>query len=135
RSPIHGRQTMHLGVDFGTKPRQVVRATADGTVKFVGPFGSYGKMIVLEHDSGITTKYAHNASLLVKKGQRVIKGQRIALSGTTGRSTGPHLHYEIWINGSAVDPLEYALSQLKDDQPFRFPRPMTVMNWTQQPLF
>jgi murein DD-endopeptidase MepM/ murein hydrolase activator NlpD len=114
KSPFTGRRKMHFGVDIGTKRGATVRAAADGIVKFAGRISGYGNIAVIEHDLQMVTKYAHNSSLLVKKGQRILKGQPIATAGTSGRTTGPHLHYEVWIDGAAVDPMTQWGTKLAD---------------------
>ena len=92
-----------LAVPIGT----TVRAAAAGKVIFSGTQSGYGRLVIIDHGNGITTRYGHNSKLLVSVGQWVEAGERIALSGNTGNSTGPHLHFEIRINGSSVDPLKY----------------------------
>lgn len=84
-----------------------VKAAAAGTVTYSGVMSGYGNIVILDHGNGVTTYYAHNSVLLVKVGQKVQQGQVITKSGNTGRTTGPHLHFEIRINGSAVNPLNY----------------------------
>ena len=84
-----------------------VYASCAGTVISASYNGGYGNNVVISHADGRLTRYAHNSKLLVKAGQHVEQGEPIALSGSTGRSTGPHVHFEIYINGSAVDPLKY----------------------------
>ena len=74
---------------------------------FAGYKGSYGKLVIITHDNGTRTYYGHNSSLLVSSGQKVYKGQQIAKAGSTGRSTGTHCHFEIRVNGKAVNPLNY----------------------------
>ena len=103
--PIYKRYITHKGidldVDYGTK----VRATADGSVCFAGWEEGYGYVIKINHDYGYETCYAHNSQLLVNQGQFIKKGQVISLSGNTGESTGPHLHYEVRINNKPVNPV------------------------------
>ena len=84
-----------------------VRAAASGKVTFSGTQSGYGKIIIIDHGNGVSTRYAHNSKLLVGVGDRVDAGDRIALSGNTGKSTGPHLHFEIRMNGRSVNPLNY----------------------------
>jgi len=98
----------HEGIDFRALSGTPVYASHDGTVLYSGSrIGGYGNLIVLKHPSGISTVYAHNSRLFVRKGHQVRRGQRIALSGTTGKSTGPHLHFEVRAGLKAVDPLRF----------------------------
>ncbi len=99
--------TTHLGVDIGVPYGTTVKAADGGKVTWAGWQGSYGKLVVITHDDGTQTAYAHNSSLLVSVGQRVYQGQAIARVGSTGNSTGPHCHFEIRINGRQVNPLRY----------------------------
>ena len=98
---------MHKGVDWACPIGTTVYASCAGTVISASYNGGYGNNVVISHADGRLTRYAHNSKLLVKAGQHVEQGEPIALSGSTGRSTGPHVHFEIYINGSAVDPLKY----------------------------
>ena len=84
-----------------------MKASAAGTVTRAGNAGDYGILVEINHGNGWVTRYAHNSSVKVKVGQKVSKGQTIALSGNTGRSTGPHVHFEIRYNGSAKNPMTY----------------------------
>lgn len=104
-SPINRRREFHSGIDLANKTGTPVYASASGIVIFSGYNGSYGRMVMISHGQGYTTVYAHNSSNLVKVGDRVSKGEQIATIGSTGRSTGPHLHFEIRENGNAIDPL------------------------------
>lgn len=96
---------MHEGIDIAADHGQVVRAVKDGRVVFAGPRGTYGETVIIDHGGGLRTLYAHNSRLLVNEGQRVLTGQPIARVGSTGRSTGPHLHLEVLLNGVPFDPL------------------------------
>ncbi|MGN0349791.1 MAG: peptidoglycan DD-metalloendopeptidase family protein [Roseburia sp.] len=98
---------MHKGVDWGCPVGTTVYASSGGTVIQASYNGGYGNNVVISHPDGRMTRYAHNSKLLVSVGQRVEQGEPVALSGNTGRSTGPHLHFELYINGVAVDPLKY----------------------------
>lgn len=98
---------MHNGVDWACPTGTTVYASSNGTVVSAGWASGYGNCVLISHPDGRMTRYAHNSSLLVTAGQSVSQGQPIALSGSTGRSTGPHVHFEIYINGSRVNPLEY----------------------------
>ncbi|MBE8166811.1 MAG: peptidoglycan DD-metalloendopeptidase family protein [Shewanella sp.] len=105
KHPITGRITAHNGTDFAVPVGTKVLATSDGIVKLVSEHPYAGNYIVVEHNEKYQTRYLHLSKALVKKGQKVSKGQVIALSGNTGRTTGPHLHYELHVNGSPVNPL------------------------------
>lgn len=104
---IFGSYSFHLGVDIGASYGTAIKASDGGKVTYSGWKGSYGKLVVITHDDGSQTYYAHCSSLLVSSGERVYQGQTIAKVGSTGNSTGPHLHFEIRINGKTVDPLTY----------------------------
>lgn len=106
-SPFTNKREFHKGLDIAAKMGAPIVAPADGVVSYVGKNYGYGNVVVLNHNNGIKTKYAHVEKSLVKKGQSVKRGEKIALVGKTGRSTGPHLHYEVHQNGVAVDPLRY----------------------------
>ena len=105
--PLLGVRRLHAGVDLGTAVGTPVRATAAGVVRRASSDGVNGRILVLDHGRGVTTVYCHNDELLVQDGARVARGQVIAYSGNTGRSTGPHLHYQLDLAGQAVDPLRY----------------------------
>ncbi|MDB5550690.1 MAG: rane protein associated metalloendopeptidase [Rhizobium sp.] len=111
--PFFGRLAMHAGIDFRQKTGSKVRATGAGTVIHAGLSGGYGNMVEIDHGNGITTRYGHLSKVLVKEGDIVNEGDLIALSGSTGRSTGPHLHYEVRRNGTAVDPMRFLNAGLK----------------------
>ena len=98
---------MHKGVDWACPIGTTVYASCAGTVIQASYNGGYGNNVVISHADGRLTRYAHNSKLLVKVGQKVEQGEPIALSGSTGRSTGPHVHFEIYIGGAAVNPLKY----------------------------
>jgi murein DD-endopeptidase MepM/ murein hydrolase activator NlpD len=97
----------HTGIDFAVKDGTSVSATASGTVTFSGWDEYLGNLVVIDHGNGFLTSYGHNRELLVKKGEKVTRGEVIALSGNTGRSSAPHLHYEIMKDGVPVDPTPY----------------------------
>lgn len=105
--PITGIYTGHTGVDIGAGSGSPVYAAASGKVIIADWYGGYGMAVVIDHGSGISTLYGHNSSLNVSAGQNVKKGQVIAGVGSTGNSTGPHLHFEVRINGGYVDPMSY----------------------------
>ncbi len=104
KDPINGKNAFHKGIDLLGKTGDAVQATADGRVLFAGRKTGYGKIVTLDHGNGYTSKYAHLHNYHVKKGDFVTRGQIIGLVGNTGRSTGPHLHYEIAFNGRTVNP-------------------------------
>lgn len=106
-APTKGASTYHKGVDWATPIGTTVVASNAGTVVTAGWVSGYGYAVYINHADGRQTRYGHLSKVLVKVGQTVSQGERIALSGNTGRSTGPHLHFEIRINGSAVNPLKY----------------------------
>jgi murein DD-endopeptidase MepM/ murein hydrolase activator NlpD len=103
-SPWTGTTEFHAGVDLSAPPGTPVKATAPGTVRVAGTAAGYGTMVVLEHGHGIESRYGHLQSVSVSKGQQVERGQLIGLSGNTGRSTAPHLHYEVLVDGRPIDP-------------------------------
>jgi len=105
--PFTGGVDWHPGVDFAAKEDSAVIAVASGVVTYADDRHQYGKMVELNHGNGFVTRYAHAKSLLVKPGDVVKKGQTIALVGSTGRSTGPHVHFEVHKNGRVVDPASY----------------------------
>ena len=104
KDPITKKKRFHPGIDLAGTWHEDVLAPADGTVFFAGNNGGYGKMVKIKHKYGIVTTYGHLQKILVSKGQKVTIGKRIGKMGTTGRSTGQHLHYEIWVNKKHVDP-------------------------------
>ncbi len=97
----------HHGIDIAKEIGTPIKAADDGTVVFSGTKSVYGKTVVIRHSDGKETLYAHAQSILVSKNQKVRKGQTIALVGVTGRTTGPHLHFEVKINGKTIDPMKY----------------------------
>ncbi|MBU2870211.1 M23 family metallopeptidase [Colwellia sp. E2M01] len=107
KDPFNGRATMHKGVDFAGKENTPVISTASGIVTWSGKRFGYGNLIEINHGEGISTRYGHNKDLLVKVGDVVNKGQHIALMGSTGRSTGPHVHYEILKNNKQINPIKF----------------------------
>lgn len=106
-SPFTGRRKLHHGYDIAARTGTPVLATANGVVSKVASLSDYGKIVVLDHGYGYQTCYAHNSKILVKVGQRVQRGEKIAAVGNTGRSTGSHLHYEVRLNGVPVNPKRY----------------------------
>jgi murein DD-endopeptidase MepM/ murein hydrolase activator NlpD len=107
RDPFNGRWEPHLGLDINAATGTPVYSTADGEVIFVSQEPAYGKMIVINHGNGYRTLYAHLSRFYVNKGQAVKRGDMIGEIGNTGRSTGPHLHYEVLRNGDQVNPLDF----------------------------
>lgn len=107
RDPKTGGRRMHKGTDFASSHGTDIFATADGVVVHAGWQSGFGKLVRIKHAFGIETLYAHNTNLRVTKGQRVSRGDHIADMGSTGRSTGTHLHYEIHVNGKTVNPMIY----------------------------
>ncbi len=107
RDPITGRPAFHAGVDMAGPPRTSIVSTAPGIVTYVGTRGPFGRTIEVDHGYGIKTLYAHLQKILVEKNQEVAFRQKIGVMGTTGRSTGTHLHYEILFKGSPLDPAEF----------------------------
>ena len=105
--PFLGVRAFHEGLDFSAEAGQPIKATAAGIVIAAEVTPEYGNMVRISHGSGLETRYAHAAKLLVKEGDRIKKNQVVALVGNTGRSTGPHLHYEIRVNGEPLDPRKY----------------------------
>jgi murein DD-endopeptidase MepM/ murein hydrolase activator NlpD len=105
--PFNGSPAMHTGLDLNGDPGDTVRAAADGTVKTAGWSGGYGKAVDIDHGNGMSTRYGHLSSIDVRVGQFVRAGQLIGKVGSTGRSTGPHLHYETRVRGEAVDPQKF----------------------------
>jgi murein DD-endopeptidase MepM/ murein hydrolase activator NlpD len=105
--PFDGRDAFHKGVDFAGTAGSNVTAVAAGVVTWAGERSGYGKLIEINHGDGFLTRYAHNARTLVAVGQTVKRGEAVALMGSTGRSTGPHVHFEVLRNGHQVDPLSF----------------------------
>ncbi|GGA03388.1 hypothetical protein GCM10008018_56710 [Paenibacillus marchantiophytorum] len=113
--PFTHRPSFHSGIDFGAKANDPVYATADGKVISTGSDIYHGNNIVIEHTKGLRTWYMHLNKILVNKGDPIEKGDKIGLVGTTGRSTGPHLHYEVLKNGECIDPKPYLKAIRKDE--------------------
>ena len=111
--PFLGRPAMHTGLDFRSSTGDPVRATATGVVESAGYNGGYGKMVEIDHGNGFSTRYGHMSEIEVKVGQQIKIGQIIGRVGSTGRSTGPHLHYETRIDGDAVDPQKFLRAGLR----------------------
>lgn len=102
--PIRRYSRLHQGIDLAAPESSPIRAVQGGTVVFADPYAGYGNLVVLRHANGVTTHYGHCHTLRVKPGQQVNAGQIIATVGNTGHSTGPHLHFELRVNGTSIDP-------------------------------
>jgi murein DD-endopeptidase MepM/ murein hydrolase activator NlpD len=111
--PFFGRLALHAGVDFRVAVGTSVRSTAPGKVVVAGANGGYGNMVEIDHGNGVSTRYGHLSAILVNVGDSIREGEAIGKSGSTGRSTGPHLHYEVRLNGEAVDPMRFLNAGLK----------------------
>ncbi len=105
--PFNGRRVHHKGVDFAGKMGSDVVSVAAGVVTYSGQRAGYGNLVEINHGNGYSTRYGHSSELLVKVGDTVKKGQKVAKMGTSGRSTGPHVHFEVLLNGRAVNPKKY----------------------------
>jgi murein DD-endopeptidase MepM/ murein hydrolase activator NlpD len=105
--PINGREAFHSGLDLDAPYMSPVYATAPGIVTYAGYRGEYGKMVEIDHGHGISTRYAHLHRYTVSVGQHVAAHAEIGLLGTTGRSTGPHVHYEVLVNGEPQNPAKF----------------------------
>ncbi|HEX2651644.1 MAG TPA: M23 family metallopeptidase [Burkholderiales bacterium] len=108
--PFTGQQAMHEGIDFMADAGTSVVAAAGGVVQFAGFHPQYGNMIDIDHGNDLVTRYAHLSKVLVREGDLIQRGRRIAESGTTGRSTGPHLHFEVRFRGAAQNPMKFLLA-------------------------
>ncbi len=114
--PFTGKEAMHEGVDFVVPTGTPVYASAGGIVQYAGPHPQFGNLVEIDHGNGVITRYAHNSRVLVQVGQMVRRGQKISLSGATGRATGPHMHFEVRYKGVAQNPARF----LKDADPKAF---------------
>jgi hypothetical protein len=110
--PFTGIRHFHRGIDIANHQGTPIVATADGVVKETGTYGRMGKMLVIDHGYGYITRYGHLAQFKAKRGQRVERGELVATMGSSGRTTGPHLHYEVWRNGKPLDPMQHILNEL-----------------------
>jgi len=108
--PFNGHREFHTGLDIATPVGTRVHAVAEGIVTYAGVRRGYGNVVEIDHGNGYMTRFAHNSKLLVHVGERVRVGQVISLSGDTGRSTGPHLHFEVWYKGRVMNPLAFVRS-------------------------
>ena len=109
KSPFTGAREFHEGLDIAAPYGTPILATADGVVAFAGPLAAYGNVVFLDHGRGFATFYGHNSTNRVREGQRVHRGDILAYVGTTGRTTGPHVHYEVHIKGVLANPLKYTV--------------------------
>ena len=105
--PIHGDVRQHHGVDMAAPTGTPIRSFADGTVTFAGPRGGYGNVVIVQHADGYETRYAHQSAIDVAVGQRIRAGEVVGRVGSTGQSTGPHLHFELRHHGESMDPAPY----------------------------
>jgi murein DD-endopeptidase MepM/ murein hydrolase activator NlpD len=105
--PIYGTSRLHTGIDYGADEGTPIRAAADGVVVSAGWYGGYGNATIIDHGGGIATLYGHQSSMSVVAGQKVTQGQTIGRVGCTGDCTGPHVHFEVRVNGDPVDPTPY----------------------------
>ncbi|MBP2626999.1 MAG: Peptidase [Firmicutes bacterium] len=106
-SPFGDGNELHPGIDIAYTMGAPIVATADGEIVVSGPAGGYGNLVQIDHGNSIATLYGHNSQLAVTVGQQVKKGQVIAYAGSTGKSTGPHVHYEVRVNNTPIDPMKY----------------------------
>jgi len=109
KSPFTGKREFHEGMDIAALHGTPVVATADGIVRFAGPAATYGNVVFIDHGHGFATAYGHNSTIRVHARQRVRRGDVIAYVGNTGRTTGPHVHYEVHVDGVASNPMKYAV--------------------------
>ena len=109
--PFTGEREFHTGLDIVAAQGAPIRAPADGVVSLAGRVAGYGRFLQISHGYGYQTRYGHLSEVLVKSGQRVRRGELLGRVGSTGRSTGPHLHYEVYKAGQRVNPYRYALQK------------------------
>ena len=109
KSPFTGAREFHEGLDIAAPDGTPILATANGIVFFAAPLGAYGNVLFLRHGHGFATFYGHNNTNRVREGQRVHRGDIIAYVGTTGRTTGPHVHYVIYVRGKFANPVKYTV--------------------------
>jgi len=105
--PFNGKKVFHHGIDIAGRKGSPILAVADGVISWTGKRSGYGQLVEIDHGNGYVTRYAHNEELIAKTGDRVKKGQAIALMGSTGRSTGPHVHYEVLLDGKTINPYSF----------------------------
>jgi murein DD-endopeptidase MepM/ murein hydrolase activator NlpD len=111
--PFTNQRDFHSGIDISTPLGTKIQAPADGVVVALGVKGGYGLTLIIEHDFGIVTRYGHMQAFNVRPGQRVRRGDVLGFVGNTGRSTGPHLHYEVWVRDQAQNPIHYILDEYR----------------------
>src|SRR5690606_17811528 len=109
--PFTAKPEMHYGLDIAAAPGTPVMAPADGVVSYVAYESGYGKIVSIDHGYGVRTRFAHNSQIYVELGQRVKRRDVISAVGSTGRSSGPHVHYEVRVNDVPVDPRNYVLDE------------------------
>jgi murein DD-endopeptidase MepM/ murein hydrolase activator NlpD len=109
-SPFTGDKSLHLGIDVAAPVGTPILAPADGVVIFTGAKDGFGNFIMIAHGYGIVTRYGHNHQNMVQPGQKITRGEQIGTVGMTGRTTGPHLHYEVWVNGKTENPKKFILN-------------------------
>jgi murein DD-endopeptidase MepM/ murein hydrolase activator NlpD len=109
KSPFTGQRELHEGLDIAAPYGTPIVATADGIVTFAGPLAAYGNVVFVDHGHGFSTFYGHCSSYRVREGQRVRRGEVLAYVGTTGRTTGPHVHYEVHVSGIISNPMKYTV--------------------------
>src|SRR6185312_3091128 len=121
-SPFTGERTMHSGLDIAAPVGTPILAPADGVVIFTGAKAGYGNFIMIAHGYGVVTRYGHNHQNMVQPGQKIARGEQIATVGDSGRTTGPHVHYEIVVNGKTNDPKKFILDMNDFDKVGEAPR-------------
>lgn len=131
RTPGKVGSTYHEGIDFGWGNGWTITAAAAGVVTFVGYRAGYGNLTIIDHGHGVETRYAHQSSISVVVGERVVAGEAIGVIGNTGTSAGAHLHFELWINGRKVNPMPYFTTTAGDD----FERFNDTESETDMPIF
>ena len=130
--PFTGGARFHSGVDIKARTGDTVGASQPGIVEFAGWYYGYGNMIIINHGGGVTTRYAHLSSFAIEVGTRVERGQIIARAGSTGRATSPHLHYEVRVDGSAINPFQVLALDPSSDY-FKFAQPSTQTAKREEP--
>jgi murein DD-endopeptidase MepM/ murein hydrolase activator NlpD len=130
--PFTGGARFHAGVDIKARTGDTVGASQPGIVEFAGWYYGYGNMIIINHGGGVTTRYAHLSSFAIEVGARVERGQIIARAGSTGRATSPHLHYEVRVEGSAINPFQVLALDPSSDY-FKFAQPSTQTAKREEP--
>lgn len=127
--PIRGIHRRHAGVDLPGPPLTSVHSTGAGIVRIAGRAGGYGNLVEIEHPGGVRTRYGHLARIFVRPGAAVGQGQVIGRMGSTGRSTGTHLHYEVRVNGNAVNPMDYIGQTIPSYQTAWAPEEPVAARW------